>query len=73
MKMQEKCLPCVVNQAIKVADMVGMKEKGNLLRRVFSYLSQVDYNAITSPELIGEIFSIIKEETGNQDPYKADI
>lgn len=70
MKMQEKCLPCVVNQAIKVADMVGMKEKGNLLRRVFSYLSQVDYNAITSPELIGEIFSIIKEETGNQDPYK---
>lgn len=70
MKMQEKCLPCVVNQAIKVADMVGMKEKGNLLRRVFSYLSKVDYNAITSPELIGEIFSIIKEETGNQDPYK---
>ena len=70
MKMQEKCLPCVVNQAIKVADMVGMKEKGNLLRRVFSYLSKVDYNAITSPELIGKIFSIIKEETGNQDPYK---
>ena len=70
MKMQEKCLPCGVNQAIQVADMVGMKEKGNLLRRVFSYLSKVDYNAITSPELIGEIFSIIKEETGNQDPYK---
>lgn len=70
MKLQEKCLPCTVNQAIKVADMVGMKEKNQLLRRVFAYLSEVNYDEITSPELIGEIFAIIKEETGNDDPYK---
>ena len=70
MKLQDKCLPCIVNQAMKVADIVGLQEKSQLLRRVFGYLSRVDYEETTSPELIGEIFSIIKEETGNPDPYR---
>lgn len=70
MRIQEKCLPCTVNQALKVADMVGLKEKDDLLRKVFSYLSQVDYKESTTPELIGEIFSILKQETGNEDPYR---
>ena len=70
MKLQDKCLPCIVNQAMKVADIVGLQEKSHLLRRVFGYLSRVDYEETTSPELIGEIFSIIKEETGNPDPYR---
>lgn len=70
MKIQEKCLPCTVNQALKVADMVGMTDKEELLRKVFSYLSQVDYKMTTTPELIGEIFAIIKEVTKNEDPYR---
>lgn len=69
-KLQDKCLPCIVNQAIKVADIVGLEDKSKLLKRVFSYLSQVDYEQITSPELIGEIFTVIKEETGSSDPYQ---
>lgn len=70
MKLQDKCLPCIVNQAIKVADIVGLEDKSKLLKRVFTYLSQVDYEKTTSPELIGEIFSVIKEETENADPYQ---
>lgn len=27
MKIHDKCLPCTVNQAIKVADMTGLKDK----------------------------------------------
>lgn len=42
MKIQEKCILCVVNQAIRVADMVGLKEKDDLLRSVFTYLSKVE-------------------------------
>lgn len=70
MKIQEKCIPCVVNQAIKVADMVGLEDKNELLRNVFSYLSRVDFNSSSTPELIGEIFTMLKKETGNEDPYK---
>lgn len=70
MKIQEKCIPCIVNQAIKTANMVGLKEKDVLLRRVFTYLSKVDYKSSSTPELVGEIFSLLKQETGNDDPYK---
>jgi Uncharacterized conserved protein len=70
MKIQDKCIPCVVNQSIKVADIVGLEDKSELLRKVFTYLSQVDFNASSTPELIGEIFRILKKETGNEDPYK---
>ncbi len=70
MKIQEKCIPCTINQAIKVADMVGLKEKDELLRSVFAYLSKVDFKSSSTPELNGEIFSLLKKETGNADPYR---
>lgn len=70
MKIQEKCIPCVVNQAIRVGDMVGLSEKDGLLREVFAYLSRVDFKSSCTPELIGEIFSLLKKETGNDDPYQ---
>ena len=70
MRIQEKCIPCIVNQAIKIGDMVGLKEKDNLLRSVFAYLSNVDFKNSSTPELTGEIFSLLKKETGNDDPYK---
>lgn len=70
MRIQEKCIPCIVSQAIKTADMVGLKEKDDLLRSVFAYLSKVDFKSSSTPRLVGEIFSMIKEETGNPDPYK---
>lgn len=70
MRIQEKCIPCIVNQTIKVANMVGLQEKGDLLRSVFTYLSKVDLKCSSTPELTGEIFSLLKKETGNNDPYK---
>lgn len=70
MRIQEKCIPCIVNQAIKVANMVGLKEKDDLLRNIFTYLSKVDFKNSFTPELVGEIFSLLKIETGNNDPYK---
>ncbi len=70
MRIQEKCIPCIINQTIKVADMVGLEDKNELLRKVFTYLSKVDFNTSSTPELIGETFSLLKKETGNADPYK---
>ena len=69
MRMQDKCLPCVVNQVIKVAIITGVHTKEELLREVFTYLSKMNYD-ITTPEIIGEVFDMIKRHTNNPDPYK---
>ncbi|MBN7573447.1 MULTISPECIES: damage-control phosphatase ARMT1 family protein [Clostridium] len=69
MKIHYKCLPCMVNQVIKVANITGVNNKEELLKEVFTYLSKMDFEA-TTPEIIGEIFGMIKEHTNNQDPYK---
>ncbi len=69
MKMHDKCFPCIVNQVLKSADIAGITDKEALLREAFTYLSKADYNLAT-PELIGEIFEMIKFYTGNSDPYK---
>lgn len=69
MKIRDKCLPCVVNQVIKTANITGVNNKEELLREVFTYLSKMDFN-ITTPEIIGEVFDMIKKHVGNSDPYK---
>lgn len=70
MKLKENCLPCILSQVIKVSNMVGLENKNELLKKTFLYLSNVDYHTISSPELIGEIFALLKEITGCSDPYK---
>ena len=47
MKMHDICLPCVVNQVIKVADIIGLDKKEELLREVFTYLSKMDFDVTT--------------------------
>ena len=69
MKMRDKCLPCVVSQVIKTANITGVNNKEELLREVFTYLSKMDFD-ITTPEIIGEVFAMIKKHVGNPDPYK---
>jgi damage-control phosphatase, subfamily I len=69
MRIHDKCLPCVVNQVIKVADITGVDKKEELYREVFTYIGKMDFN-ITTPEIIGEVFDMIKKHTNNPDPYK---
>ena len=69
MRLHDKCLPCVVNQVIKVANITGITKKEELLREVFTYLSKMNFDE-TTPEIIGEIFNMIKRHTKNPDPYK---
>jgi len=47
MRLHDKCLPCVVNQAIKVADITGLNTKEELLREVFTYLSKMNFHETT--------------------------
>ena len=69
MHINYECLPCLVNQAVKVAEISKAKDRDVLLRKVFSYLGDVDFSK-TNPEIIGNTFRILKEHIGNEDPYK---
>lgn len=69
MRMHDKCLPCIVGQAVKIANLTGVANKEALLREVFAYLAKMNFDT-TTPEIIGEIFELIKKHTQNPDPYK---
>ena len=68
MKMNEKCLPCLINQVIKVACMTNAHNREELYKRVFEYLSQEDFSK-TNPEIIGSTFKMLKQHIHNDDPY----
>ena len=68
MKINYQCLPCLVNQVVKVSMMIGVEDKEKLYNKVFKYLSSLDFKQ-TNPEIIGEVFKLIKEQTNNEDPY----
>ncbi len=68
MKMKDQCLPCLVNQVIKVADITQAPDREALYRKIFTFLAQLDFQK-TNPEVIGETFAILKSHLKNDDPY----
>lgn len=68
MKMNDQCLPCLVNQVVKIAHMTQVKNKNELYQKIFAYMSQMDFDK-TNPEIIGEIFRLLKKHTDCDDPY----
>lgn len=68
MKINYNCLPCLINQVVKVADMTKAKNKDELFRQVFGVLSTLDFNK-TNPQIIGETFELLKKHIGEEDPY----
>lgn len=69
MQINEECLPCLINQIIKVAKMTKASNKEALYHRVFEYLSTLDFT-MTNPEVIGATFEMLKLHINNDDPYK---
>lgn len=69
MKRHDECLPCLINQVIKVAHMSEVQNKEELYHKIFAYLSELDFSK-TNPEIIGATFKMLKEHIGNDDPYK---
>jgi len=70
MKISEQCLPCLVSQVIRVANIIDARDRDSLYRKVFSYMGSLDFSA-TSPQVVGDTFRMLKEHTQNPDPYKA--
>lgn len=68
MKINDQCLTCLVNQVIKIAHITNVTDKELLYKKVFAYLSEIDFSK-TNPEIIGETFQLIKKQIDNEDPY----
>lgn len=66
--MNKQCLPCLVNQVVKMASMTGCLDQDELFHRFFAYMSQVDFTKI-NPEIIGEVFAMVKAYIHHDDPY----
>ena len=68
MKINKQCLPCLMNQVVKIAKMTDCLEQDELFHQVFHYMSQVDFHK-TNPEIIGEVFALVKDYLHCEDPY----
>ena len=69
MKIHEECLPCLVNQAIRTAQMLQLEDRESLYQKIFQHMSRMDFSR-TNPEIIGENFRLIKAHCRCDDPYR---
>ena len=67
------CYPCFVRQALEAARMAGADQERQriVLDRVLGALMEIDI-ASTPPEIGDCIHRIVREETGADDPYRAE-
>lgn len=70
MKAALLCIPCFLNQAVEALELAGANEEtsNRTMKRLLSYLKNADLT-LSPPELSLHLHSIIREETGNPDPY----
>jgi len=70
MKTQLDCIPCFIRQALDAARHAGADEtvQKMVLRRVCRWASEMDM-AMTPPEMGQWIHRLVRERTGNADPY----
>lgn len=68
MKINENCLPCLISQVIKVANITNIKNRDMFYRGVFQYLGKLNFTK-TNPEIIGATFEMIKQQVNDEDPY----
>lgn len=66
--MNEHCLPCLVNQIVKIAEITNAHQREKLYKSIFQYMGQMDFEK-TNPEIIGETFQEVIQHVGNCDPY----
>ena len=72
MKFKYECLWCHVNQAKRIAELVGMDDirTEGMVRKVLKHLSEMPYEG-TNPAMMEETWRIITQEVGDDNPYKA--
>lgn len=72
MNMQSRCVVCILNQMLRLSDLLKYDE--TFVRRVFiraaRQISEMDFFSMTAPEFAEYIYDIFSKESGNSDPYR---
>ena len=68
MIVKEKCLSCLVAQAVKTVEIVNADDREALYKKILGKMAEMDFS-MTSPEVAGYTFRLVKEHIGNPDPY----
>lgn len=71
MKTDFNCIPCIINSYLRLAGtgIIPASRREEILRRLLEFLSRVDYEQ-SPPELGRTLHSMIRETTGDPDPYR---
>lgn len=71
MQTKMDCIHCYVNQVSKISESLNLPDCNSqqLMNKVLAYLSKLDYSR-TNPEIMGDVLTLIKNETMTSDPYK---
>lgn len=71
MKARAGCIPCFLHQAVEALELCDADHETSIrtMQRLIVYTSQVDFD-LSPPEISLHIHRIIREETGNPDPYR---
>ncbi|MBW2187806.1 MAG: DUF89 family protein [Deltaproteobacteria bacterium] len=70
MKTYHDCIPCFVKQTISVLEMINCNDNDyeKILRTVLQHMSRIDFH-LSPPEMARTIHRIIRETSGNADPF----
>ncbi len=66
------CYPCFLRQALEAARLAGAdaRQQKRVLDRVLDLLKQAESSS-TPPEIGARVHAIVRQEVGNEDPYRA--
>ena len=54
MKVHEQCLPCMINQAVKTANLTNANNREELYKKIFTYMGCLDFSKST-PKIFSHI------------------
>ncbi len=71
MRLDMNCIPCNINQAIRIADLLDLAPdtREAMMRELLAHLGGSDYG-LSNPEIFGGTWEIITRHAGNPDPYR---
>lgn len=71
MKTVVECIPCLINQGIKISNFLNLDavKKGEIVREIMSELQSKTLEDSTPPHLAKDIYKLIYSSVNNDDPY----
>ena len=70
MQTYHRCIPCFISQTISVMEMLKLddEQRDKTLRTVLHRMSTIDFD-LSPPAMAREIHSLLRQVSGNNDPY----